>query len=145
MTTFSASRRKWLIGGAAGVLALGTLGAGSWSRLANGRAAWIEQVVRDNLPGIDLDADSMKSFVDYLLTTERMQRGEVKATIVADRFIPWLPAQVAKARNGLEGLERYVLTEYLTGSNFFRVADPRREKIAYNGPQVVCTNPFMYS
>jgi hypothetical protein len=104
----------------------------------------MEQVVRDNLPGIDIDAGSLKSFVDYMLTTERMQRKAARAAVFADQFIPWLPSKVARARDGLEGLERYVLTEYLTGSNFFRVADPRRETITYNGPQLACINPFSY-
>ena len=37
-------------------------------------------------------------------SSERMQRLEVKATVFADRFVPWLPAHISKARNGLEGL-----------------------------------------
>jgi hypothetical protein len=140
---FSPGRRKLLIGASAGVLILGA-GAASWGRLTNYRAEWVEQVVRDNLPGIDIDAASLKTFIDHILATDRMRPATVKATVFADQFIPWLPAQVAKARAGLEGLERHVLTEYLIGSNFFRVSDPRRETITYSGPAIACTNPFMY-
>ncbi len=124
---FSPGRRKLLIAGAGGVAVLGIFGAASWEQLTNYRASWVERVVRENLPGIDLDAASLQTFIKDILASERMQRTAVKVTVFADRFVPWLPAHIAKARNGLEGLERYVLTEYLIGSNFFRVPDPKRE------------------
>ncbi|MFC4309625.1 hypothetical protein ACFPN2_11090 [Steroidobacter flavus] len=141
---FSPGRRKLLIAGG-GVAALGIFGAASWGQLTNYRASWIERVVRENLPGIDLDPASLQTFVKDMLASERMQRREVKVTVFADRFVPWLPAHIAKARHGLEGLERYVLTEYLIGSNFFRIPDPKRETIVYSGMIVACRNPFTYS
>lgn len=144
-TRFSSSRRKLLIVGAGGAVALGIFGATSWSRLSNHRASWIESVIRDNLPGIDLDAASLQTFVSDMLASERMQRAAVRATVFADRFVPWLPASISKARDALEGLERHVLTEYLIGSNFFRVNDARRETIVYSGQAVGCTNPFVSS
>jgi hypothetical protein len=142
--SFSSGRRKLLIAGAGGTLALGIFGAASWGTLSNYRASWVEGVLRDNLPGIDLDAASLQAFIKEILVSERMQRKAVKATVFADRFVPWLPANVAKARDGLEGLERFVLTEYLIGSNFFRVPDPKRETIVYSGRAVACINPFTY-
>lgn len=141
---FSPTRRKLLIG-AAGTATLGLVGAGSWSRLKNYRAQWIEQVVRNYLPDIDLDPVSLQTFVDYLLAEQRMQPRVVKATVFADQFIPWLPARVIQARDGLVRLERYVLTEFLMGSNFFRVRDPRQETIVYFGPALACINPFTHS
>lgn len=143
--TFSPGRRKLLIGGASAAVALGVFGAASWERLTNYRATWIERVVRENLPGIDLDAASLQAFIKDMLASERMQRKEVKVTVFADRFVPWLPAHISKARNGLEGLERHVLTEYLIGSNFFRVPDPKRETIVYSGTALACRNPFAYA
>lgn len=139
---FSPSRRKLLIAGAGSAVAFGIVGVASFT---NYRATWIERVVRENLPGIDLDAASLQTFIKDLLASERMQRPEVKVTVFADRFVPWLPAHISKARDGLEGLERHVLTEYLIGGNFFRVPDPRREKIVYSGMIVACRNPFTYS
>lgn len=121
---------------------LGVLGLASFS---NYRATWVERVVRDNLPGIDLDPVSLQGFINDMLASERMQRKEVKLTVFADRFVPWLPAHISKARNGLEGLERHVLTEYLIGSNFFRVPDPKRERIVYSGTVMACPNPFVYA
>ncbi|HEY0684044.1 MAG TPA: hypothetical protein VGD45_17060 [Steroidobacter sp.] len=143
-SNFSPGRRKLLIAGAGGTLALGIFGAASWGTLSNYRATWVESVVRENLPGIDLDGASLQAFIKDILASERMQRKAVKATVFADRFVPWLPAHIAKARSGLEGLERFVLTEYLIGSNFFRVPDPKRETIVYSGKVVACINPFTY-
>lgn len=135
---FSPGRRKLLIGTAGAAIA----GALAWIPLKNHRESWIEQVVRDNLPGINLDPDSLQTFVQYMLGHERLQPPLVRATILADRFIPWLPAHISKAREGLEGVERHVLTEYLIGSNFFRVPDPKRETIVYGGAVIACINPF---
>jgi hypothetical protein len=135
------SRRKVLLGAAGAV----TLGAVVWSPLKNYRASWIERVVRDNLPGINLDPDSLQTFVKYMQSHERLQPALVRATIFADRFVPWLPAHISKARQGLEGVERHVLTEYLIGSNFFRVPDPKRETIVYSGAVIACINPFTFA
>lgn len=142
---FSASRRKLLLAGAGGTIALGAFGAASWGALGNYRATWIEAVIRDNLPDVDLDAASLQAFIAEILTSERLQRRSVKAAVFADRFVPWLPAGISKVRNGLEGLERHVLTEYLVGSNFFRVPDPKQEKIVFSGRAVACINPFRAS
>lgn len=140
---FSPGRRKLLIGGAATVATLGVVSAASWGRVKNYRAEWVEQVVRSSLPGVDIDSESFKTFVDRMLSSKRMRQVQVKATVFADQFIPWLPARVAKAREGLVGLERHVLTEYLLGSNFFRVSDPRQTKIVYQGSELACPNPFI--
>lgn len=142
---FSPRRRKLLIAGAGGTLALGIFGAASWGALKRYRETWIESVVRENLPGIDLDPASLQAFIEDMLAHERLQPNRVKATMFADRFVPWLPANIGKARDGLEGLERFVLTEYLIGSNFFRVPDPKRETIVYSGAFVACPNPFTYA
>lgn len=141
---FSPGRRKVLVG-AAGAVTLGVFSAAAWTPVKNHRARWIEQAVRDNLPGIDLDPASLQTFVSHMLGHERMRPVLVRATVFADRFVPWLPAHVAKARDGLAGLERHVLTEYLIGSNFFRVSDPRRETITYHGPVLACSNPFTHA
>lgn len=125
-------------------MALGIFGAASWGALSNYRASWVESVVRENLPGIDLDVASLQAFIKDILANERMQRKAVKATVFADRFVPWLPANISKAREGLEGVERFVLTEYLIGSNFFRVPDPKGETIVYSGAVIACRNPFTY-
>jgi hypothetical protein len=138
---FSSGRRNLLVG-AVGALVAGAI---AWTPLKNHRASWIEQVVRDNLPGVNLDPESLQTFVSYMLGHERLQPALVRATILADRFVPWLPAHISKAREGLEGLERQVLTEYLIGSNFFRIPDPKRGKIVFGGAVIACRNPFTFA
>jgi hypothetical protein len=140
---FSPNRRKVLVG-AAGAATLGIFGAALWTPVKNHRASWVEQVLRDSLPGVELEPKSLQSFVSYMLDHERLRPMLVRATIFADRFVPWLPAHVAKARDGLAGLERHVLTEYLIGSDFFRVSDPKRQTITYYGPMIACSNPFTH-
>lgn len=142
---FSPGRRKLLIAGAGGAAVLGIFGAASWEQLTNYRATWVERVVRENLPGVDLDAASLSKFIEDILASEGLRSKPVQMALFADRFVPWLPAHIAKARDGLEGLERRVLTEYLIGSNFFRVPDPRQERIVYSGMAGACPNPFTYS
>lgn len=142
---FSPGRRKLLIAGASSAAVLGIFGATSWERLTNYRVDWVERAVRDNLPGVDLDAESLRVFIKDVLAREWLQTKPVKVAVFTDRFVPWLPANIAKARDGLEVLERKVLTEYLIGSNFFRVPDPKREKIVYGGMSTACPNPFTYS
>ena len=89
---FSPGRRKLLIAGAGSVVALGILGVGSFS---NYRATWIERVVRESLPGIDLDPASLQVFIKDMLASERLQRREVKVTVFVDRFVPWLPVHLS--------------------------------------------------
>jgi len=145
MTGFSLQRRKFLITGGLGALALGTVGAGIGARTVlrgSSRAAWIESVIHNNLPGIEIEAASMQTFVDGMLTSNAMQMASVKLAVFADRYAPWLPARIASARDRLERLERRLLTDFLLGSNFFRVADPKQATITWRGPATVCANPF---
>lgn len=53
---FSPTRRRLLIGGGIAITGIGLV---SWSRYGNAPAAWVERVVRDNLPGIALDEASL--------------------------------------------------------------------------------------
>jgi hypothetical protein len=141
---FSVSRRKVLIGAGAGALVLGTVGSLSWNRFADHRARWVEKVVRSNLPGVTVDEPSLAVFVSNILDGGLLKSSARKASLFAEQALPWLTARIPRVRTGLETIERQVLTEYLLGSNFFRVADPKRETIAYYGPAAACANPFVW-
>ncbi|HEX7114010.1 MAG TPA: hypothetical protein VF193_02665 [Steroidobacter sp.] len=99
-------------------------------------------MIRQNLPGVKLDERSLGEFVHTVLNAEFLAPSTHKAAIMADRAAPWLTARVPKLRNGLETLERKVLTEYLLGSDFFRLRDPKREPVTWSGPALACSNPF---
>jgi hypothetical protein len=136
------SRRTLLLGGAGGAIGLSAGGAFLWNRYSQSRASWIDDIVRRNLPGVVLDESSLRAFVRDVLAGDLLQPHLYRISIFAQQTTPWITARVPKVRDGLEKLERRVLTEYLIGSNFFRVKDSQRETIVYLGPAVACSNPF---
>lgn len=133
------NRRHFIV---AALSAVGLGGIYSWNRYRASRAAWVEQTVRRNLPGVTLDESSLAQFVRSVLESDLLEPQTHRVAVFAERMVPWLTDRIPKARDGLEKLERRVLTEYLLGSNFFRVADPKQETIVYSGPIGVCANPF---
>jgi hypothetical protein len=138
----SLSRRRFLLAGAGGAVASLAGGGLLLKRYADSRAVWIEQVVRDNLPGVSLDESSLAAFVRDVLAGDLLEPHTHRLSVFAQQTTPWLTRQVPRAREGLDKLERRVLTEYLMGSNFFRIPDPKRETIVYVGPSLACGNPF---
>lgn len=137
----SIHRRLFLLGSAA---ALASAGVGfAWLRGAFGPEQWIEQVVRSNLPGVKFDEVALGEFIAAMAQNDWFAPSSHRLAIAADRTVPWVAARVPKVREGLEKLERRVLTEFLIGSNFFRSPDPRAETIVYFGPAIACGNPFV--
>lgn len=134
------SRRRFIAGGAA-TAAAGVAGI-AWVR-SHTTADWIQRVVRSNLPGITLDEESLLRFVQDVQNGELVVARMHRIAVMTQSALPWVAARIPRARIGLEKLERRVLTEYLLGSNFFRVADPAQETIVYHGPARVCANPFV--
>jgi hypothetical protein len=140
---FSASRRRLLIGASAAAVGCATVGAASWSYSQSHRARWIEAVVRNNLPGVRIDAVSLQRFVKEMLASPLMQSQRRRIGIAAYSQLPWLARRIRTLEEGVEITERLVLTAFLTGSNFFRVGDPKRETIEYYGGVPACGNPFV--
>ena len=139
--THSVQRRRFLIGGAA-ALASASVGF-AWFRGALGPEQWIEHVVRSNLPGVQFDETALGQFIAAMSQHDWFAPSSHRLAIAVDRTVPWVAARVPKVRDGLEKLERRVLTEFLIGSNFFRVPNPRTETIVYYGPAIACGNPFV--
>ena len=137
---FSPTRRRLLIGGG---IAITGVGLRSWGRYGNAPAVWVERVVRDNLPGIAFDEASLAAFVREILSGELLRPALHRFAVHTHHAAPWLSARMSKTREGLEKLERQVLTQFLLGSNFFHVADPKRETITYSGSAIACNNPFV--
>ena len=137
----SPKRRRLLIAGSS-VVALGAIG-GTWvaSRL-DGRQAWIEAVVREHLPGIELDSASLATFAKSFAATRIFADDKANLAIKIDQAVPAIAQQVSKVERRTDRLKRRVITEYLTGSNFFRIEDPRKATIVYSGPLPACGNPF---
>ena len=136
------SRRRFLI--ASGAL-IAAAGAGfSGVRFADSREEWVASVIRDNLPGITIDTDSLAKFVAESVRGDALRPVTHRLAVFAEQSVPWVTARIPKVRHGLDKLERRVLTEFLLGSNFFRVPNPKQETIVYYGPAIACANPFVW-
>ena len=138
----SRRRRNFLAAGFAGLVAIAAGGSFAGHRYATGRAGWIEEVVRRNLPGVRLDEPSLAAFVRDVLRSDLLTPRKVRLIVLADSTLPALARRVPPARERIERLERLVLSEFLIGSNFFRVADARSATIFYAGKFPACGNPF---
>lgn len=137
----SPGRRNLLI--ASGTLVTAAAGGAAWvgSRL-DGNEAWIEATVRKHLPGVELDPESLQAFVKRFASSRHFREREQSIAILIDQGSSAVARRITKANRRLERLERLVVSEYLSGSNFFYVADPRQETIFHTGPMPACGNPF---
>jgi hypothetical protein len=139
---FSASRRRFLLGGMASVLA-GSLVGNLSSEHATGQDAWVEKILRKNLPGIKLDEASLPHFFRDIHAKGLLDAYRHRLAVFLDQTIPTPTNWVTMLRHAIEGRERLVLSEFLLGSNFFQAQDPMSETITYFGPSPVCGNPFV--
>lgn len=134
-------RRRFLA--ATGAL-LATAGSGAawvaWRGID--REAWIEFVVRKHLPGIELDAESLARFAREFAQHFIFDNWRSGVALRLDYIAPRLAHALAKTQNRVALMERLALSEFLMGSNFFRVPDPRRATIVYGGSILACGNPF---
>jgi hypothetical protein len=130
-----------LIGGLAGVAALALGGSLAGIRYAGGRAAWVADVVRRNLPGVLIEEASIAAFVQDVLASGLLDSHKARLAVLADTTIPAL-RRIAPARKRMERLERLFLTEFLMGSNFFCAADTKSQPIVYSGRIPACGNPW---
>jgi len=137
----SLSRRHVLIGGAA-VVALGSAGALWLAVGSNDAPEWIEAVVRRSLPNARLDDLSLKRFAAQLAREPEFQSRKMLLLTGIDSIAPALVRLAPEVNRRIERLERFVLSNYLTSSNFFRVADPTRETIVCGARLLACGNPF---
>lgn len=142
MKQVSSSRRLLLLGGMAGLATAGIAGTYTLERHPARRAAWVEDVVRRHLPGVRLDEESLAAFVQKVLESDLFEPKKNRLAAFANRTVPALAGRVRPLRRQLAQLERQVLSEFLLGSNFFRVADPARETIVHSGRFPACDNPF---
>jgi hypothetical protein len=135
-------RRRLLVAGSGVVVAAVAGGVWVGSRL-DGREAWIESVLRTNLPGIKLDPASLAKFVKEFAQHREFNDDRSNIAVMMDQVAPALTRKVEKADRRVDRMERLVVTEYLMGSNFFRVPDPQQETIFYiSSVGAACGNPF---
>jgi hypothetical protein len=131
-----------LIGGLAGAATLVLGGSLAGLLFCDSRAVWIAGVVRRNLPDVLVDEESIEIFVRHVLASGLLDSHKKRLAVLADTVIPALSRNIAPARERLEVFERLVLTEFLMGSNFFTVGDPKSQAITYSGKVLACGNRF---
>jgi hypothetical protein len=137
------TRRTLLLGACAlSVAGVGAVGGGYLLGSAGIRARWIEALLRRNLPGIEIEPGSLARFVQEMLATDLLVSRKRALVASADLAAPQLTARVGSVRRFREEAERKIVTDFLMGSNFFRVANPAAEPIVYYGRPAVCPNPF---
>jgi len=133
------TRRTLLIAGASSCAAVAA--GGVWLATRDNPRDWIEATVRNLLPNIDLDAASLASFVAHEQEQPEFASRKVALALSLDALAPAMLRIAPEARDKIAELERVVVSDYLIGSNFFRVQDPRREAIYWSGAGA-CGNPF---
>ena len=138
------TRRRWLLGAAAGG-ALALLGAGTaqHARVAAWTSKrWVERVIREHLPGVEIDTASLEHFVIEAVHGHARLRTTALQAGAAWRHVRGILGLPVAADQAWLQLERELVSRFLTGSNFFRVEDPRRETIVYGGQPAACGNIF---
>jgi hypothetical protein len=134
--------RRGFIAAAAALVAAASSGALWLTWRAADQEQWIEAMLRKNLPGIKLDPDSLARFVREFAQRRELLERRTNLAIRLDQSLSAVARRIPKAERRIERMERLVVSEYLSGSNFFRVQDPRQETIFYQGTIPACGNPF---
>ncbi|MCC7251287.1 hypothetical protein [Hyphomicrobium sp.] len=134
-------RRKVMIGGAA---LLGTASLGGVYIVTNDRTVrtWIETLVARHLPGSRIDPPSLAAFSDDKLAEigHNPNYRIYAASLSAGIDISTLSGAL---RDKVEAFERKIVSDFLLGSNFFFLDDPRMEPVTYDGEAPIgCRNPF---
>jgi hypothetical protein len=131
-------RRTLLIG--VGALASVALTAGVVETAVLNRTGFFSAILRRCLPdAILLDAEVEEFAAAYWPLMERRFGKRIALTRLlhaADRLL--VPGEL----HSTEALERDILTNFLIGSNFFALTDPKAEPIDFIDMPVACTNPF---
>lgn len=133
-------RRRLMIS-AAGLVAVGTMGAGFLSiEVFGDRYHFFGEVLRRNLPGVTIKDSEIEKFVDAYWPAFRDHFGPRKGRLL--KTLAWLEDVIHGERWKII-VDRDVLTNFLLGSNFFQVPDPQRAEIEFFAlPVFACANPF---
>lgn len=135
------TRRNLLLGGAA----LGALGLGVAGYAATASAFdFFKAMLRSQLPGVRISDASLRAFTEDAVIGRqsdfapklRVLSGMVR-TLGFDAV-----ASIMQDSYAFEKFNRDFLTQFLVGSNFFQLTDPRAEEVIYFGRPGACPNSF---
>jgi hypothetical protein len=142
MNKSAKTTRRRFIAGATLIAAAASSGAFWLGLRSENREAWVEEVLRKNLPGIKLDPASLAKFARIFVQSRQFEDKRMHLAAWMDQVLPSIARRIPKAERRIERLERLVVSGYLLGSNFFRTPDPRTETIMYSEEIAACGNPF---
>jgi len=132
------NRRTVLFG--AGALVVSTLAAGGVSIAMLDRTDFFASVLRRYLPDAIVPDVEIAEFADVYWPIMAKRYGSRAALMpsleTVDRL--FIPGEMDE----VEQMERDILTNFLIGSNFFGLKDPKTEPIDFTGLVVACSNPF---
>lgn len=130
--------RRRVIVGAVGIVAAGVAGAVGVAVGGDGYG-FIGAILRRNLPGIALSDTEIGKFVaaywpEFIAPPSRRDAALRRLAVLAHAISSEIMIS--------EETEREILTEFLIGSNFFELPDPRSAAIEFRELARVCPNPF---
>lgn len=141
MSQFRLTRRNLLLGGAA----LGALGLGVAGYAATASAFdFFKAMLRSQLPGVRISDTSIRAFTeDAIIGRESDFAPKLRVLSGMVRTLGFeAVAAIIRNNYAFEKFNRDFLTQFLVGSNFFHLADPRAEEVVYFGRPGACPNPF---
>jgi hypothetical protein len=124
--------------GAVGLVAAGVAAAIGVAVGGDGYG-FIAAVLRRNLPGVSLSDAEIGKFVEAYWPEFVAPPGRRDAAL---RRLAVLAHRIGSGIVISEETERQILTEFLIGSNFFQLSDPKSTAIEFLGLARVCPNPF---
>lgn len=122
-----------------GLTAIGAAAVGgvAWVATSDLKPAGLAFLKRA-LPGVTIDEKSALVAIDDFMadasTGKRLVLGAAWNTVGVGTMAEVVPR--------FESPARHLLTQFLLGSNFFHVKDPKAQPIVYTGIGVACSNPF---
>jgi hypothetical protein len=135
------NRRKVMLGGAA-VVGATTVAGLTLPEYSGAVRGLVEDIVARHLPGVRLEREGLRQFsADKLAEIDHNANYKIYA---ACRLFGLDVASLSDAaRAKIEAFERETLSDFLLGSDFFSVGDPRAQSVAYRSDgSTACRNPF---
>ena len=131
------TRRRIMVG-AVGIVTAGVAGAVGVAVGGDGYG-FIGAILRRNLPGVSLSDAEIGKFVEaywpeFIAPPSRRDAALRRLAVLA--HTTGFEIMIS------EETERQILTEFLIGSNFFQLSDPKSTVIEFRDLARVCPNPF---
>ena len=105
---------------------------------------YFKAMLRSKLPGVDIPDASIHAFAqDTLVGRNSDFAPKLKVLAAAVKTIGFDAVNAAMHNNfDFQKFNREFLTDFLLGSDFFALSNPRTQPVSYSGMPRACSNPF---